>query len=321
MGALLGRVGEAIVSLPGGCAIGVRPINIHLKGFEALGAEIIQESGYVKLKAKELKGTKIYLDFPSVGATENLMMAAVLAKGTTILENAAREPEIVDLANFLKEMGAKIYNAGTDVITIEGVNNLKSVEYSIIGDRIEAGTYLIAGLITNGEVKVTNINPEFLKAFLEKLQDANCEFYAEKNWIIAKRKGILKATNIKTLPYPGFPTDLQAQFTSLMCLAEGTSIITETVFENRFMHIAELRRMNANIEISGNTAIVKGQEKLIGAPVMATDLRASAALILAGLAAEGQTQIKRIYHLDRGYEKLVEKLKNINAQIERVPDV
>lgn len=321
MGALLGRCGCAKVSLPGGCAIGLRPINIHLKGFEALGAEIKMEEGYVSLKAPELIGTKIYLDFPSVGATENIIMAAVYAKGTTVLENAAREPEIVDLVEFLKRMGAKIFNAGTDVITIEGVKELKPVDYSIISDRIEAGTFVIAGLLTGGEVKVKNINPNFLQSFIDKLKEANCSVETGTDFIFAKNNGSLKSVNIKTLPFPGFPTDLQAQFMALMSIAKGTSIITETIFENRFMHVAELKRLNADIEINGNTAIVKGVSKLIGAPVMATDLRASAALVLAGLCAEGTTHIKRIYHLDRGYERIEEKLKNLNADIHREEDV
>lgn len=320
MGAGLARNGHAKVSLPGGCAIGMRPINIHLKGFEALGTKITMDKGYIILKAKKLIGAKIFLDFPSVGATENLMIAAACAEGTTLLENAAREPEIVDLANFLNAMGAKIYNAGTDKITIEGVKKLKSVDYKVIPDRIEAGTYLIAGLITGGRVTVKNIVPSFLDAFLEKLAEANCKVLTGNNFITVEPNGVIKSVNIKTMPHPGFPTDLQAQFMALMSVAEGTSIIAENVFENRFMHVAELCRMNADIKIDGHLAVVKGVKSLLGAPVMATDLRASAALILAGLIAKGQTQVKRIYHLDRGYEKLETKFQKLNADVKRLKD-
>jgi UDP-N-acetylglucosamine 1-carboxyvinyltransferase len=318
MGAGLSRHGSVKVSLPGGCAIGLRPINIHLKGLEALGAKIIMDKGYIILKSKKLIGSKIFLDFPSVGATENLMMAAACATGTTLLENVAKEPEIIDLANFLNSMGAKVFNAGTDKIIIEGVKELHPANYKIISDRIEAGTYIIAGLITNGEVSIKNIDPTYLDAFLEKLSEAKCNIKTGKKYIKAMHNGIIKSVNINTMPYPGFPTDLQAQFMALMTIAEGTSIIAENVFENRFMHVAELCRMNADIKIDGHTAIVKGVKSLIGAPVMATDLRASAALILAGLAAKGQTEVKRIYHLDRGYENLEKKLQKINANIKRV---
>lgn len=318
MGAGLARTGTAKVSLPGGCAIGLRPIDIHLKGFEALGSEIEMENGYIILKAKKLTGNKIFLDFPSVGATENLMIAAVMAKGTTVLENAAKEPEIVDLANFLNKMGAKIYNAGTDNITICGVDSLKSVDYEVIPDRIEAGTYIIAALITGGKISINNFNPSFLEAFLDKLYEAGFKIETGDDFITAEYDGRICSVNIKTMPYPGFPTDLQAQFMALMTIAGGTSIIGENVFENRFMHVAELCRMNADIRIDGHIAVVKGVKNLLGAPVMATDLRASAALILAGLIAKGQTEIKRIYHLDRGYENLEKKLQLLNADIMRV---
>lgn len=318
LGPLIVRCGEAKVSLPGGCAIGARPINLHLMGLEKMGAEIKLEHGYVQLKAKRLKGAKIYLDISTVTGTENLMMAAALAKGATVIENAACEPEVVDLANFLNKMGAKVSGAGTDVITIEGVDSLKGTEYRVMPDRIEAGTYAAASAITEGDVLLRNCMPKHLDAVISKLRETGAEITEEAGSMRVKRKGRLKASDVKTLPYPGFPTDMQAQFMALMSLAEGTSIITETIFENRFTHVSELKRMGADIKIQGNTAIVKGAARLSGAPVMATDLRASASLIIAGLAAEGETEVTRIYHLDRGYEMIEEKMSALGAKIKRV---
>ncbi|MEK6677803.1 MAG: UDP-N-acetylglucosamine 1-carboxyvinyltransferase [Nitrospirota bacterium] len=318
LGPLIVRCGEAKVSLPGGCAIGARPINLHLMGLEKMGAEIKLEHGYVRLKAKRLKGAKIYLDISTVTGTENLMMAAALAKGVTVIENAACEPEVVDLANFLNKMGAKISGAGTDVITIEGVDSLKGTEYRVMPDRIEAGTYAAASAITEGDVLLKNCMPRHLDAVISKLRETGAEVTEEADSMRVKRKGRLKASDVKTLPYPGFPTDMQAQFMALMSLAEGTSIITETIFENRFTHVSELKRMGADIKIQGNTAVVKGAARLSGAPVMATDLRASASLIIAGIAAEGETEISRIYHLDRGYEMIEEKMSALGAKIKRV---
>ncbi|MFZ3065661.1 MAG: UDP-N-acetylglucosamine 1-carboxyvinyltransferase [Nitrospirota bacterium] len=318
LGPLIVRCGEAKVSLPGGCAIGARPINLHLMGLEKMGAEIKLEHGYVRLKAKRLKGAKIYLDISTVTGTENLMMAAALAKGVTVIENAACEPEVVDLANFLNKMGAKISGAGTDVITIEGVDSLKGTEYRVMPDRIEAGTYAAASAITEGDVLLKNCMPRHLDAVISKLRETGAEVTEEADSMRVKRKGRLKASDVKTLPYPGFPTDMQAQFMALMSLAEGTSIITETIFENRFTHVSELKRMGADIKIQGNTAVVKGAARLSGAPVMATDLRASASLIIAGIAAEGETEVSRIYHLDRGYEMIEEKMSALGAKIKRV---
>ncbi|MDO7786836.1 UDP-N-acetylglucosamine 1-carboxyvinyltransferase [Desulforamulus aquiferis] len=320
MGPLLARAGEARISLPGGCAIGTRPIDLHLKGFAALGAEIKFGSGYIEAKAKQLKGAKIYLDFPSVGATENIMMAAVLAKGTTTIENAAEEPEIVDLANFLNSMGAKIKGAGTKVIRIDGVEALGGCTHAVIPDRIEAGTYLVAAAITKGNLLVENIIEDHLKPVVAKLIETGVELREENTGIRVYCDHRVKGIDIKTLPYPGFPTDMQAQLMALTTIAEGTSIITETVFENRFMHVNELKRMGARIKIEGRTAIVQGVRRLTGAQVKATDLRAGAAMILAGLAAEGETEVSNIFHIDRGYENLIEKLQGIGAGIRRVEE-
>ncbi|MCL5780979.1 MAG: UDP-N-acetylglucosamine 1-carboxyvinyltransferase [Firmicutes bacterium] len=320
MGPLLARAGKARISLPGGCAIGTRPIDLHLKGFAALGADIRYGSGYIEATARELVGAKIYLDFPSVGATENIMMAAVLAKGQTTIENAAEEPEIVDLANFLSTMGAKIKGAGTKVIRIDGVEQLTGATHAVIPDRIEAGTYLAAAAITKGNVLVENIIVDHLKPVVAKLIEAGVELTEEETGIRVNCTGRTKGVDIKTLPYPGFPTDMQAQFMALMTVSQGTSIITETVFENRFMHVNELKRMGAKIKIEGRTAIVQGVRGLNGAEVKATDLRAGAAMLLAGLAAEGETAISNIHHIDRGYENLIEKLQGIGANIRRVKD-
>ena len=319
MGPLLARIGKARISMPGGCAIGARPIDIHLKGFEALGVKIEQGHGYIEASAPEgLKGTSIYFDFPSVGATENIMMAASLAEGTTILENAAEEPEIVDLANYLNKMGAKIRGAGTDTIRIEGVDKLHGADYTIIPDRIEAGTYMIAAAMTGGDVVVENVLPEHQKPLIAKLREAGAvvEEDIDKVRVIGQKP--LKAVSIKTLPYPGFPTDMQAQMMAMMVIAEGRSKVTETVFENRFMHVVELNRMGAQISTEGRSAVIDGPSKLTGCDVRATDLRAGAAMILAGLVAEGTTRIGDLHHIDRGYENIVAKLKNLGADIERV---
>ncbi len=318
LGPLVARLGKARVSLPGGCAIGARPINLHLMGLEKLGAEVDIQHGYVVAKAKRLRGAHIYFDIVTVTGTENLMMAASLAKGETILENAAREPEVVDLANALETMGAKIEGAGTDVIRIQGVDGLRPMRYSVMPDRIETGTFVIAAAITGGSILVKNCSPGHLDAVLGKVAEAGAEVKTGEGTIKITGQRNIKPLNIKTLPYPGFPTDMQAQFMSLMALANGTSVINETIFENRFTHVAELRRMGADIQVEGRSAIVKGVPKLSAAPVMATDLRASASLILAGLAAEGQTVISRIYHLDRGYENIEQKLSALGADIKRV---
>ena len=318
MGPLLARFGEAKVSLPGGCAIGARPINLHLKGFQSMGAKIKIKDGYVLAKAKRLKGAKIYFDQPTVTGTENLMLAAVLAKGTSLIENAAREPEVVDLAKVLIKMGANIKGAGTDTIKIVGVAHLKGFDHNIIPDRIETGTFMIAAALTNGEIKILNCIPGNVKALIVKLQSAGVEITTKDNSLFVKGKHSIKPVNLVTSPYPGFPTDMQAQFMVLMTMAKGTSTISETIFENRFMHIAELKRMGADISIEGHTAMVKGVKKLSGAPVMATDLRASACLILAGLAAKGKTTVSRVYHLDRGYEKIEEKFSALGASIKRI---
>lgn len=320
LGPLLTRFGEADVSLPGGCAIGSRPVDLHIKGMQAMGADIDVTDGYVRARAKNgLKGARICMDIVSVGATENLLMAATLAKGTTILENAAREPEVVDVANYLIAMGAKITGAGTDVITIEGVDKLVGAHHEVLPDRIETGTYLVAAAIAGGRVKVRETNPEILESVLLKLEEAGAEITTGKDWIELDMKGKRpKAVNIKTAPYPGFPTDMQAQFTALNVIAEGTGVITETIFENRFMHVSELQRMGADIQIEGNNAICTGVDKLTGAQVMATDLRASASLVIAGLVAEGKTVVDRIYHIDRGYECIEEKLQLMGANIKRV---
>ncbi|MDR1533437.1 MAG: UDP-N-acetylglucosamine 1-carboxyvinyltransferase [Clostridiales bacterium] len=320
MGPLLARAARVKIPLPGGCAIGARPVDQHLKGLAALGAEITQEHGMVYAKAKRLRGANIYLDFPSVGATENIMMAAVLARGRTIIENSAIEPEIVDLAGFLNAIGADVRGAGTDTIRINGVRGLRGGEYTIIPDRIEAGTFMVAAALTRGDVLIENIVADHLKPVAAKLKEANAAVEEAETGLQVRYvlRGRLKRADIKTLPYPGFPTDMQAQFMSLLALAEGTSIITETIFENRFMHVGELKRMGANIKIESRSAIVEGVEKLAGTQVRTTDLRAGAALILSGLIAEGETEIDDIYHIDRGYCKIEEKLRGLGAKIKRV---
>ncbi len=318
LGPLLTRLGHARVSLPGGCAIGARPINLHLKGLEAMGARITLDHGYVEARAKRLQGARIYFDLPTVGGTENLMMAAALAKGTTILENAACEPEIVELAEALTGMGARIQGAGTDSIIIEGVEELRPMEYAVMPDRIEAGTFMVAAAITRGDVRVLGAVPGHLEALISKLREAGAEITAEPGGLRVKGPRKIVSTDIKTRPHPGFPTDMQAQFMALMTLGGGTSVISENVFENRFMHVCELQRLGADIVIDGHTATVRGVKSLLGAPVMATDLRASASLVLAGLAAENTTEVSRIYHLDRGYERIEEKLKGLGADIVRI---
>ncbi|MDD4599837.1 MAG: UDP-N-acetylglucosamine 1-carboxyvinyltransferase [Negativicutes bacterium] len=319
MGPLLARLGRAKISLPGGCAIGTRPIDLHLKGFEALGADIEIGHGYIEASApRGLTGARIYLDFPSVGATENIMMAACMAKGQTILENPAHEPEIVDLANYLNVMGANVRGAGTNVIKIEGVTELKGMNYTVIPDRIEAGTYMVAAAMTGGDVWIENALTEHLKPVVAKLKEAGANIQEEISGVRVWGDGKLKAVDIKTLPYPGFPTDMQAQFMAMMTMAHGTSVISETVFENRFMHVDELKRMGACVKIEGRSAIVEGVQKLTGCPVKATDLRAGAAMVLAGLVAEGRTEVGYIHHIDRGYDQLVEKLRGIGAEIDRV---
>ncbi|UFS72452.1 UDP-N-acetylglucosamine 1-carboxyvinyltransferase [Geomonas sp. RF6] len=320
LGPLLARFGQARVSLPGGCAIGARPINLHLKGLAALGAEITLEHGYVEAKAKRLKGARINFDISTVGGTEQLLMAAAMAKGETILENAAREPEIVDLAEILIKMGAKIEGAGTDTIKIQGVEELKPANHSVMPDRIEAGTFMIASAITGGDVKIHNMRLEHLDALSFKLQDAGVEITNKDGVVRVKGPKKIKPVNIKTRPYPGFPTDMQAQFMALMCLADGASVVSENIFENRFMHVSELLRFGADILCEGNSATVKGVKKLSGAPVMATDLRASASLILAALAADNTSEISRIYHLDRGYESIEKKLAALGADVVRVKE-
>ncbi len=317
LGPLAARVGEAHVSLPGGCAIGARPINLHLKGLEKMGAEVKIEHGYVGVKAKRLKGATIYLDIPTVTGTENLMMAATLADGTTRIENAACEPEVVDLTEFLKKRGAKITGAGTSVITIEGTEKLNGADYEVMPDRIEAGTYLAAGAITGGDVLVSGCTPSHLDAVLTKLREAGVKLKEEDKGIRVCSPKRLQAVDVKTLPYPGFPTDMQAQMMALMSFANGLSVITETIFEGRFGHVAELHRMGADIRVQGNQAVVQGVPRLTGAPVMASDLRASVSLIIAGLAAEGTTEVSRVYHLDRGYERIEEKLGQLGAIISR----
>ncbi len=320
LGPLLARYGQANVSLPGGCAIGARPVNLHIHGLEAMGAAIKVENGYIRATAKRLKGAHLFLDIVTVTGTENLMMAATLAEGTTIIENAAREPEVVDLAHCLNQMGAKISGAGTDTLTIEGVERLSGTHYSVLPDRIETGTYLVAAAITGGRVRVKDTNPHLLEAVLLKLREAGADIEIGDNWIELDMHGRRpRAVDLRTAPHPAFPTDMQAQFTALNVVAEGTGMITETVFENRFMHVQELQRMGADIRLEGNTAIIRGVEKLTAAPVMATDLRASAGLVLAGLVAQGDTLVDRIYHIDRGYECIEEKLTQLGARIRRVP--
>jgi UDP-N-acetylglucosamine 1-carboxyvinyltransferase len=318
LGPLVARFGQARVSTPGGCAIGARPINLHLKGLEALGATIEQTHGYIEATATQLHGAKIYLDLPSVGATENLMMAATLAEGTTIIENAAKEPEINDLADALNEMGAGVKGAGSDIIQIDGVDTLHGTNHRIIPDRIEAGSFVIAAAVSGGDVLIRDARSEHLEAFLIKLKEAGVAVTADDNGIRVQRNGKIKSVDVTTLPYPGFPTDLQAQMMVLMAVADGVSVITETIFENRFMHAQELDRMGAQIKLEGNRAVVRGVRELSGAPVMASDLRASVALVLAGLVANGTTEVSRVYHLDRGYEQIERKLSLLGGQIVRV---
>lgn len=320
MGPLLARTGKVKIAMPGGCAIGARPIDLHLKGFQALGAEIELEHGYVEALAKKLIGDKIYLDFPSVGATENIMMCAVLAEGTTIIENAAEEPEIVDLANFLNGIGAKIKGAGTDTIKIEGVNKLKGTRHAVIPDRIETGTFMVAAAATRGDVIIKNAIADHVKPVIAKLKECGVEITEIDGNIRVKAGDDIKATDIKTLPYPGFPTDMQAQFMTLLTSVKGTSIVIETVFENRYMHIGELNRMGSNIKIEGRSAVVPGEQRLEGAQVTATDLRAGAALVLAGLIAEGKTEVLDVYHIERGYSQFVEKLSKLGASIKIIDD-
>lgn len=318
LGPLVARMGEANVSLPGGCAIGARPINLHLMGLKKMGAEIELSGGYIRVQAKKLRGASIYFDIPTVTGTENLMMAATLADGVTVLENTAMEPEVVDLANALVSMGANIEGANTSVIRIKGVNSLKPFNYSIIPDRIETGTFLVAAGITRGEIKIKGCNFSHLDSIIIKLREAGLTINQEGDGIMVKGPDRLNPLDIKTMPYPGFPTDMQAQFMALMSIADGTSLITESIFENRFMHVGELRRMGADIKVEGTTATVRGVPSLTGAPVMATDLRASASLVLAGLVAKGTTVVDRVYHLDRGYEKIEEKLKPLGARAKRI---
>jgi len=320
LGPLLARFGRARVSLPGGCAIGARPINLHLRGLEALGAEITLEHGYVDARARRLRGARINFDISTVGGTEHLMMAAATAKGETVLENAAREPEIPELADVLNKMGAKIEGAGTDTIRIIGVSELGPFTHTVMPDRIEAGTFMAAAAITGGDIRIHQMRPDHMDALLFKLQDAGVEITHKENVLRVKGPRRLRSVNIKTRPYPGFPTDMQAQMMALMTVADGTSVISENIFENRFMHVSELLRFGADIIIEGNTATVKGVKKLSGAPVMATDLRASASLILAGLAADNTTEVSRIYHLDRGYEAIEKKLAALGADIVRVKE-
>lgn len=321
MGPMLAKTGFVRVALPGGCAIGSRPVDLHLKGFSALGAEITQGHGYIEARRiNKLIGNKIYLDFPSVGATENIMMAAVLAEGQTSIENAAIEPEIVDLASYLNEMGACVKGAGTDTIRIIGVERLSGCTHTVIPDRIEAGTFMVAAAITHGNIILENVVPDHLKPIIAKLKETGLEVTEDVSTITVKSNGTLKPIDVKTLPYPGFPTDMQAQMTALLSCTQGTSIVTETIFENRFMHVSELKRMGANIKIDGRTAVIEGKNILTGASVKATDLRAGAALVLAGLAAEGATEIGEIQHIDRGYCRLDEKLRGLGAKIDRVEE-
>ena len=317
LGPMLARAGKAMVSLPGGCAIGLRPVDQHIKGLQAMGAEIKIDHGYIHAHAKRLNGARIVMDLVTVTGTENLMMAATLANGTTVLENAAREPEVTNLADCLIAMGAKIYGAGSDTITIEGVRTLHGTTHRVMPDRIETGTFLVAAAASGGEIYLRDTRADILTAVLEKLREAGATIESGQDWISLKMKGVLKSVNLRTAPYPAFPTDMQAQFMALNSVAEGTAIITETIFENRFMHAQELKRMGANIEVEGSVAIVHGVAHLDGTNVMATDLRASASLVLAGLVARGETTIERIYHLDRGYEHIDEKLTRLGAKVQR----
>ena len=320
LGPLLSRFGEANVSLPGGCAIGARPVNLHIDGLRAMGADIVVENGYIRAKCKRLQGARLMMDIVTVTGTENLLMAATLAEGETIIENAAREPEVLDLANFLNAMGAKISGAGSDTIKVQGVDSLQGAEYSVLPDRIETGTFLVAAAMTRGSVMVRDTDPSLLDSVIAKLREAGAVIETGEDWVSLDMQGRRpKAVNIHTAPYPAFPTDMQAQFTAMNSIAEGVGVITETVFENRFMHVLELQRMGADIKLEGNTAICTGVEKLTAAPVMATDLRASASLVLAGLVAEGVTEVNRIYHIDRGYQNIEDKFAGLGAVIKRQP--
>lgn len=321
MGPILARNGHARVSMPGGCSIGSRPIDLHLRGFELMGAEITQEAGYIEAKAEKLRGAHIYLDFPSVGATQNLMIAATLAEGTTTLENAAREPEIVDLANWLNKMGANVKGAGTDTIIIKGVEKMHGANHAVVQDRIEAGTFMVAAAMTQGDVLIKDAVREHNRPLISKLIEMGVEFVQEDEGLRVLGPEILKATNVKTLPHPGFPTDMQSQMTAAQAIAKGESTMIETVFENRFQHLEEMRRMGLTVDITRNTAIIQGTRKLQGAQVKSTDLRASAALILLGMVAQGQTTVRKLSHLDRGYYRFHEKLKSLGADIERVPEL
>lgn len=320
LGPLLARFGRAKVSLPGGCSIGARPVDQHIKGLKALGAEIAIEHGYVEAHADKLIGTNIVTDMVTVTGTENLLMAAVLAEGTTVLANAAREPEVVDLANCLVKMGARISGIGTTQLVVEGVKKLRGTTYSVMSDRIEVGSFLVAAVMTGGHIRVTQCEPSSLTAVLEKLEETGAKVTVGEDWIEVDGSGPHKAVDIRTAPYPGFPTDMQAQFMALNTIAEGASHVAETIFENRFMHVPELQRLGADITIDGNNAVVRGVERLSGAPLMATDLRASAALVIAALAAEGESTVDRIYHLDRGYEKMEQKLSSLGAKIKRIKE-
>jgi UDP-N-acetylglucosamine 1-carboxyvinyltransferase len=321
LGPLVARWGKADVSLPGGCAIGARPVNLHVAGLQAMGADISIEGGYIRARAARLKGARLVLETVTVTGTENLMMAAALAEGETVIENAAREPEVLDLANFLIAMGAQIQGAGTDKIIVQGVEKLRGTTYEVLPDRIEGGTYLVAGAITRGHVRLKNTRPDHLDAVTGTLVEAGAKVGIGDNWIEVDMRGKRpRAVDVRTAPYPAFPTDMQAQFAALNTVASGVGTVIETIFENRFMHMLEMRRLGAEIRLEGNTAIIRGVERLTGAPVMATDLRASASLVLAGLVAEGRTDIERIYHIDRGYEAIEEKLAQLGAQIKRVPN-
>jgi len=317
LGPLVARFGEALVSLPGGCAIGQRPVDQHIKGLEALGAELSIERGYIHARARRLRGTRLVMDLVTVTGTENLMMAAVLAEGRTVIENAAREPEVVDLAHCLNAMGARVQGAGSDVITIDGVDALHGAQHRVMPDRIETGTFLVAAAATGGNIKLKGARADILDSVVAKLQEAGATVEHGEDWISLTAPGSLEAVSVRTAPYPAFPTDMQAQFMALNSVASGTAVVTETIFENRFMHVQELRRLGADIEVEGNTAVVRGVSRLQGAKVMATDLRASASLVLAGLVAEGETVVDRVYHLDRGYECIEEKLSQLGARIKR----
>jgi UDP-N-acetylglucosamine 1-carboxyvinyltransferase len=319
LGPLVGRHGHADVSLPGGCAIGARPVDLHVAGLRALGAQVEIEDGYIRARAGRLRGNLIVLDKVTVTGTENLMMAAVLAEGETVIENAAREPEVEDLALFLNAMGARVSGAGSNRIVIQGVERLHGADYEVVADRIEAGTYLVAGAITGGHVRVHHARPDHVEAVMAKLRDAGARVTTGPDWVELEMRDRPRAVDISTTPYPGFPTDMQAQFAALDCVADGVATINENVFENRFMHMLELQRLGANIRLQGPTAVIQGVEQLNAAPVMATDLRASAGLVLAGLVAQGETVVDRIYHIDRGYECIEEKLKALGAQIRRMP--